>query len=67
MTGIRRSGPSAVGRKIASVPSMPLERIVEQLLMVSDNDAAEVVFRQAALGAGKKGSSPTEPAWSAAG
>ena len=35
---------------------MPLERIVERLLMVSDNDAAEVVFRQAAIGAGKKGS-----------
>jgi D-alanyl-D-alanine carboxypeptidase/D-alanyl-D-alanine-endopeptidase (penicillin-binding protein 4) len=41
---------------IASVSSMPLERIVERLLMVSDNDAAEVVFRQAAIGAGKKGS-----------
>ena len=34
---------------------MPLERIVEQLLMASDNDAAEVLFRQAALGAGKPG------------
>jgi D-alanyl-D-alanine carboxypeptidase/D-alanyl-D-alanine-endopeptidase (penicillin-binding protein 4) len=35
---------------------MPLERIVEHLLMVSDNDAAEVIFRQAAIGAGKPGS-----------
>ena len=29
--------------------SMPLERIVEQMLMVSDNDAAEVIYRQAAV------------------
>jgi len=35
---------------------MPLERIVEHLLMVSDNDAAEVIFRQAAIGARKPGS-----------
>ncbi len=42
--------------RIASVTSMPLKRIVEQLLLVSDNDAAEVVFRQAAVGAGKPGS-----------
>jgi len=41
---------------IARVSSMPLERIVEHLLMVSDNDAAEVIFRQAAIGAKKPGS-----------
>ena len=41
---------------VASVSSMPLERIVEQLLMVSDNDASEVIFRHAAVGAGKPGS-----------
>ena len=35
---------------------MSLERIVEHLLMVSDNDAAEVIFRQAAIGAGRPGS-----------
>ena len=35
---------------------MRLERIVEHVLMVSDNDAAEVLFRQAAIGAGKAGS-----------
>jgi D-alanyl-D-alanine carboxypeptidase/D-alanyl-D-alanine-endopeptidase (penicillin-binding protein 4) len=35
---------------------MSLERIVEHLLMVSDNDAAEVLFRQAAIGVGKPGS-----------
>jgi D-alanyl-D-alanine carboxypeptidase/D-alanyl-D-alanine-endopeptidase (penicillin-binding protein 4) len=41
---------------VARVSSMPLERIVEHLLMVSDNDAAEVIFRQAAIGAKKSGS-----------
>ena len=41
---------------VARVSSMSLERIVEHLLMVSDNDAAEVIFRQAAIGAGKPGS-----------
>lgn len=50
-----KAGSSAA--PVASVSSMPLERIVEQLLLVSDNDAAEVVYRQAAIGAGKKGSS----------
>jgi serine-type D-Ala-D-Ala carboxypeptidase/endopeptidase (penicillin-binding protein 4) len=41
---------------IARVSSMRLERIVENVLMISDNDAAEVLFRQAAIGAGKAGS-----------
>ena len=35
---------------------MPLERIVEQVLLVSDNDAAEVLFRQVAVGGKRKGS-----------
>ena len=41
---------------VARVSSMPLERIVEHVLMVSDNDGAEVIFRQAAVGAGRPGS-----------
>ncbi|MFP5283099.1 MAG: D-alanyl-D-alanine carboxypeptidase/D-alanyl-D-alanine-endopeptidase [Actinomycetes bacterium] len=41
---------------LASVPSMPLGRIVELLLTASDNDAAEVVLRQAALASGQPGS-----------
>jgi D-alanyl-D-alanine carboxypeptidase/D-alanyl-D-alanine-endopeptidase (penicillin-binding protein 4) len=41
---------------IASVSSMRLERIVEHVLLISDNDAAEVLFRQAAIGSGKSGS-----------
>ena len=36
---------------------MPLQRIVEQVLMVSDNDGAEVLFRQVAVGNKRKGSS----------
>jgi D-alanyl-D-alanine carboxypeptidase/D-alanyl-D-alanine-endopeptidase (penicillin-binding protein 4) len=40
---------------LAVVRSQPLERIVEQLLMTSDNDAAEVILRQAAIGAGRRG------------
>jgi D-alanyl-D-alanine carboxypeptidase/D-alanyl-D-alanine-endopeptidase (penicillin-binding protein 4) len=56
VTAISPQRASSSAAKIASVSSMPLERIVEQLLMVSDNDAAEVLLRQAAIGAGKKGS-----------
>jgi D-alanyl-D-alanine carboxypeptidase/D-alanyl-D-alanine-endopeptidase (penicillin-binding protein 4) len=40
---------------IASVSSMPLNRIVERLLLASDNDAAETILRQAAIGAGRSG------------
>ena len=42
--------------KVAAVRSMPLERIVERILMVSDNDGAEVLFRQVAVAAGREGS-----------
>ena len=41
---------------LAAVSSMPLERIVEQVLMSSDNDAAEVLFRQVAVAGGRAGS-----------
>jgi serine-type D-Ala-D-Ala carboxypeptidase/endopeptidase (penicillin-binding protein 4) len=41
---------------VATVSSMRLERIVEHVLMVSDNDGAEVLFRHAAIGAGMAGS-----------
>jgi serine-type D-Ala-D-Ala carboxypeptidase/endopeptidase (penicillin-binding protein 4) len=41
---------------VATVSSMSLQRIVEHLIMVSDNDAAEVIYRQAAIGAGRPGS-----------
>lgn len=41
---------------VAAVSSMPLERIVEQVLMTSDNDGAEVLFRHVALAGGRSGS-----------
>ena len=50
-------GPALRPAKVASVSSMPLQRIVEQVLMVSDNDGAEVLFRQVAVGDKRKGSS----------
>lgn len=44
-------------KRIASVSSMPLERIVEQVLLTSDNDGAENLFRHVALADGRDGSS----------
>lgn len=41
--------------RVASVSSMTLERIVEHVLMTSDNDGAEVLLRQAAVAAGRRG------------
>jgi len=56
VTSTRSARASKSAVVVAKVSSMPLERIVEHLLMVSDNDAAEVIFRQAAIGAKKSGS-----------
>jgi serine-type D-Ala-D-Ala carboxypeptidase/endopeptidase (penicillin-binding protein 4) len=56
VTSTRRAYTPKSAPVLARVSSMPLERIVEHLLMVSDNDAAEVIFRQAAIGAKKQGS-----------
>lgn len=42
--------------QVAAVDSLSLERIIERLLMTSDNDATEVLLRQASLGAGGDGS-----------
>lgn len=60
--GVRVAGrPSAtrVARRagtVASVASAPLSGIVEQTLQVSDNEAAEVLLRQAAIATGRPGS-----------
>src|SRR6187431_2069354 len=56
VTGTHSARALKAAPVVARVSSMPLERIVEHLLMVSDNDAAEVIFRQAAIGAGRPGS-----------
>jgi D-alanyl-D-alanine carboxypeptidase/D-alanyl-D-alanine-endopeptidase (penicillin-binding protein 4) len=42
--------------RIAAVQSLTLQRIVEHLLMTSDNDAAEVILRQVAVASGHSGS-----------
>ena len=42
--------------RVASVRSMPMSQIVEEVLLHSDNDAAEVLFRQVPLADGKPGS-----------
>jgi D-alanyl-D-alanine carboxypeptidase/D-alanyl-D-alanine-endopeptidase (penicillin-binding protein 4) len=56
VTGVKKVEADRKAARVAAVSSLPLDRIVERLLMVSDNDAAEVVARQAALGAKKPGS-----------
>lgn len=56
VTGVGVAKALARAPQVASVSSWPLQRIVEHLLMISDNDAAEVVARQAAVGAGRPGS-----------
>lgn len=42
--------------EVAGVDSQPLSSIVEQVLVHSDNDGAEVLFRQVAVAAGRPGS-----------
>ena len=49
-------GKAAEGAtRVAAVSSMTLERIVEHVLMTSDNDGAEVLLRQAAVAGKRKG------------
>jgi D-alanyl-D-alanine carboxypeptidase/D-alanyl-D-alanine-endopeptidase (penicillin-binding protein 4) len=55
VTSTTRTKAPEGATSLAVVRSQPLERIVEQLLMTSDNDAAEVILRQAAIGAGRRG------------
>jgi D-alanyl-D-alanine carboxypeptidase/D-alanyl-D-alanine-endopeptidase (penicillin-binding protein 4) len=56
VTGVTEAEAGKSATRIAAVSSMPLERIVEQVLMSSDNDGAEVLFRQVALAGGRSGS-----------
>ena len=42
--------------EVAAVSSPPLARLVEKMLMASDNDAAEVLSRQVAVAGGRPGS-----------
>jgi D-alanyl-D-alanine carboxypeptidase/D-alanyl-D-alanine-endopeptidase (penicillin-binding protein 4) len=52
----RTEAASADAAVIASVESAPLQQIVQHVLEVSDNEGAEVLLRQAAIGAGKPAS-----------
>lgn len=56
VTATKRGASPSGAPVIATVESPPLERVVESLLMSSDNDASEVLFRHAALAAGQPGS-----------
>jgi len=52
----KAAGAPRTAKALARVQSMPLQQVVETMLLASDNDAAEVLFRQAALAAGRTGS-----------
>jgi D-alanyl-D-alanine carboxypeptidase/D-alanyl-D-alanine-endopeptidase (penicillin-binding protein 4) len=56
VTGTATARAPAKATPVATVPSLPLEQIVQKLLLASDNDAAEVVLRQAALADRRPGS-----------
>ncbi|MFC7621362.1 D-alanyl-D-alanine carboxypeptidase/D-alanyl-D-alanine-endopeptidase [Microlunatus sp. GCM10028923] len=56
VTKISTQKAAAKAKPLASVSSMPVERIVEQVLLTSDNDGAEVLFRHLAVAAGEPGS-----------
>ena len=56
VTAVKADEAAKGDATIAAVQSMPLERIVEQVLMASDNDGAEVLFRQVAVAGGRSGS-----------
>ncbi|HYP44830.1 MAG TPA: D-alanyl-D-alanine carboxypeptidase/D-alanyl-D-alanine-endopeptidase [Propionibacteriaceae bacterium] len=56
VTDIRSTKKPRQAQPVAAVASQTLDRIVEHMLMVSDNDASEVLARQAAVGAGQPGS-----------
>ncbi len=56
VTAVAAGTAPAGATQLASVQSLPVDLIVQQLLLHSDNDATEVLFRHIALAAGKSGS-----------
>ncbi|WP_152364186.1 D-alanyl-D-alanine carboxypeptidase/D-alanyl-D-alanine endopeptidase [Microlunatus speluncae] len=56
VTKISEETAAPKAKQLAEVTSMPLERIVEQVLLTSDNDGAEVLFRHLAVASGGPGS-----------
>jgi D-alanyl-D-alanine carboxypeptidase/D-alanyl-D-alanine-endopeptidase (penicillin-binding protein 4) len=57
VTSVSAGKAPASAARVAHVQSAPLEQIVQQLLLASDNDAAEVLSRQAALASHHPGTS----------
>lgn len=56
VTKVGKASAAADAEELAAVDSMPVGLIVEQVLVHSDNDAAEVLLRQSAIAAGEDGS-----------
>ena len=52
----REEQASDDAQELASVESAPLAQVVQHVLEASDNEGAEVLFRQAAIAAGREGS-----------
>ncbi|SDR76576.1 D-alanyl-D-alanine carboxypeptidase / D-alanyl-D-alanine-endopeptidase (penicillin-binding protein 4) [Friedmanniella luteola] len=57
VTRTAKAEAPASARPLARATSLPLEQVVERLLLASDNDAAEVLLRHVALAAHADGSS----------
>lgn len=55
ITKINAAKAPAGATEVAGLDSLPLSKIIEKLLMVSDNDAAEVLARQVAIAEGEPG------------
>lgn len=56
VTAVAAGKAAAGATQLAAVQSLPLDLIVSELLLHSDNDATEVLFRHVALAAGRSGS-----------
>ena len=56
VTAVAAGNASPGATTLASVQSLPLDLIVSEVLLHSDNDGAEVLFRQIAVAAGSSGS-----------
>lgn len=55
VTKIKSAKAPAGADEVAGIESLPLSKIVEKLLMESDDDAAEVIARQVAIADGEPG------------
>ncbi|OYO03269.1 D-alanyl-D-alanine carboxypeptidase/D-alanyl-D-alanine-endopeptidase [Enemella evansiae] len=56
VTAVNAGSTPQQAAQLAQVQGLPLERIVEQILIYSDNDAAEVLFRHVGRTGGRSGS-----------